>query len=367
MAQVFPAAFAAAACPRSLPIWLLALLLAGAVASGRAEAGGPVRPDLRYGPIPTTISPEAQAVLKSATARAGTPAGGITAAGVQAYRLQEAKTLQPYTDALREQWTASVEKSEIGGVPVQVVTPRKLLSEDRAGIYLHGGAYVLGAPFTKIPAVLASELGMRVYCVDYRLAPENPFPAGLEDALAVFRSLLARFGPGRLVVFGDSAGGGLALATLLKAGELGLAMPAAVALISPWCDLTRSGDSFDTLGGWDPLLQYYELDLAEAARVYAGGRDLKSPLLSPLYAESWKGFPPVLISTGTRDLLQSLAARLRRELARGGVDVRLNLWEGMWHVFEAYPVPEADESLKEVAAFLRVRMATGGSAISSKK
>ena len=131
--------------------------------------------------------------------------------------------------------------------------------------------------------------------------------------------------------------------------------------------LTRSGDSFDTLGGWDPLLQYYELDLAEAARVYAGGRDLKSPLLSPLYAESWKGFPPVLISTGTRDLLQSLAARLRRELARGGVDVRLNLWEGMWHVFEAYPVPEADESLKEVAAFLRVRMATGGSAISSKK
>lgn len=345
--------------PLSLLIGLVAFLLLGPIASGAGGGDAPFRPELRYGPIPTTISPEAQAVLKNATARAGTPAGGLTAAGVQAFRIQQAKTLQPYTDLLRQQWTASVEKAEIAGVAVLVVTPKKLVAEDRAGIYLHGGAYILGDPFTKIPAVLAAELGIRVYCVDYRLAPDHPFPAGLEDSVAVYRSLVARFGPERLVVFGDSAGGGLTLAMLLKNAELGLAMPAAVALFSPWCDLTRSGDSFDTLAGWDPLLQYYELDLAEAARVYAGGQDLKSPLLSPLYAGTWKGFPPTLISTGTRDLFQSLCARLRRELVRAGVDVRLNLWEGMWHVFEAYPVPEADESLKEVAAFLRARMASG--------
>jgi acetyl esterase/lipase len=335
------------------------LLFIGPIASSRADGEAPFRPDLRYGPIPATISPEAQAILKAATPRAGSPAGSYTAEIVQKVRAQQAKELQPYNEALRQQWTASVEKAEIAGVPVLVVTPKKLLAEDRAGIYLHGGAYAFGNPFTKIPAVLAAELGMRVYCVDYRLAPEHPFPAGLDDAVAVYRSLIARFGTERLAVFGDSAGGGLTLAMLLKAGQIGVAMPAAIALFSPWCDLTRSGDSFDTLAGWDPLLQYYELDLAEAVRVYAGANDLKSPLLSPLYASAWKGFPPTMISTGTRDLFQSLCARLRRELVRAGVDARLNLWEGMWHVFEAYPVPEGEESLIEVAAFLRARMASG--------
>jgi acetyl esterase/lipase len=321
-----------------------------------AHADQPSRPRLSYGPIPTTISPEAQAGLKAAVPREGAAPGAYTAEYVQGIRTGQTEERQPYFDLLREQWTASVEDIEIAGVPVQVVTPKELLAEDRAGIYLHGGAYVFGSPFTKIPAVLASELGVRVYCVDYRLAPEHPFPAGLDDSVAVYRALLERFDAGHLVVFGDSAGGGLTLATVLKVRELGLPMPAAVALFSPWCDLTRTGDSFDTLAGWDPLLQYYETGLGEAARVYAAGRDLADPLLSPIYADYRKGFPPTVISTGTRDLFQSLCARLQRELARAGVEVRLNLWEGMWHVFEAFPIPEADESLGEVAGFLGTQL-----------
>ncbi len=337
-----------------------AFLLAITGCLGPAHAEQPSRPELRYGPIPTTISPEAQAGLKAAVPREGAALGTYTAEYAQARRAEQAEERRPYVELLRRQWTASVEDTEIAGVPVQVVTPKELLAEDHAGIYLHGGAYVFGQPFTKIPAVLAAELGIRVYCVDYRMAPEHPFPAGLDDAVAVYRSLLERIAAGKIVVFGDSAGGGLALATVLKARDAGLPMPAAVALFSPWCDLTRTGDSFDTLAGWDPLLQYYEVGLGEAARVYAAGRDLAEPLLSPVHADFSAGFPPTLISTGTRDLFQSLCARLQRELARAGVEVRLNLWEGMWHVFEAFPIPESDESLKEAAAFLKAR---SGSAI----
>jgi acetyl esterase/lipase len=304
-------------------------------------------------PHPSAISAEAKAFFEAAPPPTHWP---ITDETIAAVRQRERDGCAPHSEAARAALTERVEDIEIAGVPVQLVEPKGYdrNNDTTALLYFHGGAHVTGSPFEDLPitAGLAHRLGLKVYSSGYRLAPEHPFPAGLEDGLAVYRALIDDYGPNGLAVAGESAGGNLALAVLLGARDAGLALPAAAALLSPWCDISDTGDSNRTLSGLDPTLDYAP-HLKEAAAAYAGGRDLTDPLVSPLYGDYRPGFPPSLITSGTRDLLLSDCARLSTALRRAGVDARLHVWEGMWHVFEWYPdLPEAQQSLDEIADFL---------------
>ena len=305
-------------------------------------------------PVPASISAAAQAFFETAQPVQHRP---VTPGAIAAIREATRAGAIPNAEAMRDAHAEAVADTEIGGVAVQVVVPKgyDAANDGRALLYFHGGGHVVGSPFEdlSITAPLAHRLGIKVYAVQYRLAPEHPFPAALDDATAVYMELLDRLGPSGFAVAGESAGGNLALAVVLRARDAGLALPAAAALMSPWSDLTKTGDSEYVLAGLDPTLDY-DLFIADPARAYADGRDLKDPLISPVYADYGPGFPPSLITTGTRDLFMSDCARLSTALRQAGVDAHLHLWEGLWHVFEWYPdLPEAAQSLDEVAAFLQ--------------
>jgi monoterpene epsilon-lactone hydrolase len=247
----------------------------------------------------------------------------------------------------------TVEESEIDGVTVKWVRPG-MIRHPQIILYFFGGGHITGSPDEDlaITARIAHFSGRKVCVPAYRLAPENPYPAALEDAVAVYQALLREYCARSLALSGESAGGNLSLALIGAAAARGLPLPAATALLSPWSDLTHSGDTIRTLDGIDPTLDL-DHQLSHMARAYAGGRPLASPDISPLFADVAKGFPPTLISTGTRDVLLSDCARLSTKLRAAGVEVDLRVMEGMWHVFEFYPqLPEAEDSIRGIAAFL---------------
>src|SRR5438552_1164232 len=204
---------------------------------------------------------------------------------------------------------ASVEAVDAGGVPAEQVTVAGA-DGTRTILYLHGGGYCIGSPRThrEFAARLARAADATVVLIDYRLAPEHPFPAAAEDATAAYRWLLGRGqAPARLVVAGDSAGGGLTVATLVSLRDQGVVLPAAAVCLSPWVDLEASGESMTTKAGADPLIDREGLD--QMAAHYLGGADARTPLASPLYADL-AGLPPVLIQVGTAEVLLDDAVRL---------------------------------------------------------
>jgi len=273
--------------------------------------------------------------------------------------------------ALREEFNAAsqfvydsvvdyIEETYVRRVRVERVVPkaRKSAADVKAIMYLFGGGYVSGSPWEglTISGPLAHSLGIDVWAVDYPLAPENPYPAALEASLQVYVYLCGLYGADNIAICGDSAGGNLSLATVSRAVGDGMLPPAAMALFSPWSDLTDNGDSIRTLEGIDPDLDY-DSYLSRAAAAYAGEHDLADPEISPLYAECFENFPPTIISTGTRDLFLSNCTRLHLVLKRAGIPAVLNVWEGMWHDFEFYPnIPEGQESLADMAGFLAAHL-----------
>jgi acetyl esterase/lipase len=182
------------------------------------------------------------------------------------------------------------------------------------------------------------------------MPPEHPFPAAVDDGVAVYRELLESYGAEDIAIFGTSAGGGLAAAVTLAARDAGLPLPAAVIMHTPWTDLSKTGDSYFTNDRVDPIIPTYDGQLAAAAKLYAGDAGLKHPLVSPVYADYGPGFPPALLSTGTRDLLLSATVRLHRELRRAGVPAELHVFDAMWHGLSN--MPEGQELQTEVLAFL---------------
>jgi epsilon-lactone hydrolase len=234
----------------------------------------------------------------------------------------------------------------LGGVPATRFTPENA----RAGsavLYFHGGAYVVGGPasHSAFAAQLAKATAATLYLVDYRLAPEHPFPAALEDALAAYRALLT-LNAGRITLIGDSAGGGLALALAMSLRDQKLAAPDALVLISPWADLTLAGESHRTRGARDPMLR--SSWLAASAGHYAAGRSLSDPMLSPAFGDL-SGLPRTLVQVGSEEILLSDAERVAR-----GMGATLRCYDGLWHVFQVHAglLPESDRALEEIGAFV---------------
>ncbi|MEM8791828.1 MAG: alpha/beta hydrolase [Pseudomonadota bacterium] len=246
-------------------------------------------------------------------------------------------------------------EEEISGVRCQTVTPAAVLGKEPV-LYLFGGAYVMGGPLEDLPisAKIAAKTGRRVIAPHYRLAPEHPFPAGLDDASAVAYAL-SEAGP--FAIAGESAGGNLALAATARLRKAGARMPSALALLSPGADMHDRYDAWDE--GRDPTLTGRFAE--RVPTLYAGERDKRDPEISPIYSDFGPDWPPTLITTGTRDLLSAMCARLSRAMRAQGAPVELRLWDGLWHVFEYYPgIPEAEASLAEISDFLAKALDDGG-------
>ena len=234
-----------------------------------------------------------------------------------------------------------------------VVAPDRA-EADRVVLHLHGGGYMMGSPRTHrgMAAALSRVARARVVVPDYRLAPEHPHPAALDDAVAWYRRLLDDgVDPARLAVTGDSAGGGLAVSLLLELRQEGLPLPACYVGLSPWTDLAGTGETMVSHAGRDPWLRA-EL-VTPAARRYAGQVALDDPRVSPLYGDL-TGLPPMLVHAGTEEILLDDARRLVERARAAGVDASLGVFEGMWHVFQAFPgLPESRAALREIGAFIR--------------
>lgn len=246
------------------------------------------------------------------------------------------------------------EWADAGGVPAEWALPAGA-DPARVLLYLHGGGYSLGsvASHRKLVGHLAKAAGVRGVSVEYRLAPEHPFPAGLDDAVTAFSWLLAEgYEAAHVGVGGDSAGGGLALATTLALRERGLPTPGGLVLLSPWTDLALTGESLRTNIGKDLMLRQMD-DTAFPLGWYAGEHDVKNPLISPLYAD-FAGFPPFLVHVGGDELLLDDSTRLAEWASEAGCDAAIEIWPEMQHVFQiaAGHVPEADASVAKLGAWL---------------
>ncbi len=306
-------------------------------------------------PVPETVSPRMQAVI----ARPFDPSFNAVPDTIEAWKQRvddAARRVVETLPALREALSVSVEAATIGGVRAFIVTP-KLVRErnrDRVLIHLHGGARVLnpGEAGTPEAIQMAGYGGFRVISVDYRMPPDFPFPAALDDAVSVYRSILEATDPKRVGIFGSSAGGSLIFATLYRARMENLRMPGAIAPASPTVDLTKTGDTLFTNEGVDNVLGSQDGFIRATALLYANGRDLRDPLLSPIYGDVG-GLPPAILTSGTRDLYLSNTVRMHRKLRGAGVEAVLQLWEGQSHVqyVADFAAPETREYHDEVASF----------------
>ncbi len=240
----------------------------------------------------------------------------------------------------------------VNGVSAEWLTPVGA-TQEKVMIYLHGGGYVMGSPAThrSIVARLAKACGVRALSIDYRLAPEHPFPAALEDSLTAYQWVIDQgISPENILMAGDSAGGGLTLATLLSLRDNNQALPAMALCISPWTDLTLTGSSITTKAKIDPYISH---NLLKLGAHYVAESKAQLPLISPFYADL-KGLPPLLIHAGTDEVLLSDSTRLAEAAKNSGVIVNIKIWERMWHDFHLWApyVPEANQAIEEIGNFV---------------
>jgi len=249
---------------------------------------------------------------------------------------------------------AKCEKVDAGGVPAEWVAAPGF-DPDRAVLYLHGGGYAIGSINThrRLAYDLSAACGARFLVIDYRLAPEHPFPAAVEDATKAWRWLIAQgFDTRRLAIAGDSAGGGLTIATLVNLRDQKLGLPACAVALSPWIDLEGIGTSMTTRAAQDPMVQ--KDGLLWMSGMYLNGKDARTPLAAPLHADL-KGLPPVLVQAGTAETLLDDATRLAEKLHAAGGEVKLSIWANMLHVFPLFaPVlSEGREGCVEIGTYIR--------------
>jgi monoterpene epsilon-lactone hydrolase len=304
-------------------------------------------------PVPASISGPAQVFLASAAAQ---PAVVFPSS-------RDISEWRRFIDArdvkMKETWTAraaaaptSVEHRQIGNVKVYECLP-SIVRDSLSNVLileLHGGGFVFmgGEACKLISQVTASRFGCRVLAVDYRMPPEDPYPAALDDALMVYKHVVESHRQKSIFILGSSAGGNLAAALALRARDEGLAPPSGLVLLSPQLDLTESGDSFQTNVGIDVALKR---GLKPANELYANGHDLRHPYVSPLFGDFTRGFPRTLVQSGTRDLFLSNAARLHQALRRADVSAELHVLEALPHG-RFFGAPEDADFANQVAKFL---------------
>jgi acetyl esterase/lipase len=247
---------------------------------------------------------------------------------------------------------------DAGGVPGELVTTTKS-RPDRFLLYLHGGAYLFGSPrlYRHFIWRIADAAHATVLIIDYRLAPEHPFPAGLEDAVTSWRWLLANGAtPAGAAIAGESAGGGLALATMLKLRDDNLPLPAAAVVMSPWTDLALTAPSLHLNAQSDPML--VAGDVPRFAAAYLGGADAHNPYASPLYGDA-HGLPATLIQAGGDEILRDDVVRMAEKMRAAGCEIELQVWPQMPHTWQllAPVLPEARAAIDEIARFFKHRLA----------
>jgi acetyl esterase/lipase len=262
---------------------------------------------------------------------------------------------------LMERMKVKVEKTTIDGVRAFIVTPETIApaNRNRVLIQMHGGCYVLNPGEAGLPeaVMMAGMGGFKVISVDYRMPPEAYFPAALDDGMTVYRNTLKSTPAKNVAIFGTSAGGALTLEMVLKARQLGLPVPAAIAPGTPMSDVTKVGDTFYTNELVDNVLVSRDGFCDAGAKVYAAGHDMKDPLISPVYADM-AGFPPTILTSGTRDLLLSNTVRVHRKLRQAGVEAVLQVYEGQSHAhyLRDDSAPETKEVFGEISAFFDKHM-----------
>lgn len=271
--------------------------------------------------------------------------------------VQRARRVFGETKLIRYRPPREIRIEEVkGSVRGEWLTPTPLRLTDAVLLYIHGGGFVSCSPRTHRPATasLARMIGCRVFSLDYRLAPEHPFPAAVEDSLATFQWLMAQgIKPKNIALAGDSAGGGLVMATLVGLRERGIELPSCAACIAPAVDLT--GEL--TFTNSNSCAMFLPEDGRTFASIYLNGVSPHSPLASPLFADM-KGMPPLLIQVADRELLYDDAVRLHEKVTASGVESRLHVYPGLphvWHMFVGV-VPEAGEALREIADFVKEKV-----------
>ncbi len=257
----------------------------------------------------------------------------------------------------------TIDEVDMGGIPATLVAPENT-ETDRVMLYIHGGGYVAGSPagYHGLAGNYAKLLKAKVFVPDYRLAPEHPFPAALDDVLAAYKWLLEQGYPSSSITFsGDSAGGAMVVSVMVMARDAGLPLPAGGVALSPWANLEYSGSSLDTRDGIDPTVNRTGLTLMSKA--FLNGALRNSPEASPVFADV-RGLPPILVHIGESEVMLSDAIRLAAHLAENRVRVTLEVWPGMfhvWHMFAAI-LPEGMQALQDAAAFLETAIGNAADA-----
>ena len=308
--------------------------------------------------VPTTISQEAQSALTKfdrSARNAPLPEPDDVTAWKKVQAAVEAR-FEAASARVVEQYQPQIVERKLGGVPVFDIKPKGWKKSGKVLVYTHGGGYTLYSARSRLLSAvpMANDTGLRVISVDYTLAPHARWKEVTRQVLTVVSALLKEgHALGSMALYGESAGGGLAAAAVLRMRDEGLGMPAAVVLWSPWSDITETGDSYTTLQHADPLL-YYPDNLKNSADAYADPNDQKHPYVSPVYADYSKGFPPTLIQAGTKEILLSSAVRHYQALDQAGIPVKLDLYEGMWHIFQVFhhDIPESKTARAKVRMFL---------------
>jgi len=305
-------------------------------------------------PAPTTVSPQLRHFI--ATPIPAEETMPTTAEGWKALQKEADAEATKISLAASAVLGTKIEPTTVAGVSCFWVTPKEVpaANKDRLIVHVHGGAFVFngGVSGTGEASLLADACKTRTLSIDYRMPPDHPFPAASDDVLAVWKAVVKEHDPKQTVMAGTSAGGGLILTTMLRLKDTDVPKPAALFVGTPASDLTKTGDSVYLNAEVDNLLGRYEGRVEECLKLYANGKDLKDPLLSPLYGD-FNGFPPAILISGTRDLLLSNTIRTHRKLRAAGVQADLHVYEGQSHAMylTSFPSPECVDALGEIAKF----------------
>jgi epsilon-lactone hydrolase len=344
------------------PVAWMAVLFGATLVPLAAEGQAPLpmrELPARSIPVPTTVSPQMQRAIAAPLS----PIWNVIPKTAEEWKAQVdagAAAAMKGLPSLRERMRVKVEPSTIDGVKVHIVSPENMPPQNanRLLVHIHGGCYAgfPGESGTGEAIQMGGFGGFKVVSIDYRMPPDHPYPAALDDVITVWNALVKTTDPKRMAVFGTSAGGALTLSMALRAKQDKLSLPAALYSGTPMADLTNAGDTFQTNAMLDNVLVAPDANCDKRAALYANGRDLKDPMLSPVYGDL-TGFPPTILLSGTRDLLLSSTVRVHRKLRQAGVEAILQVFEGQAHAHYLRDAPEAKEAFEEVVGFFDKHLA----------